>query len=204
MGARTEGGTEGKEGETEDLGSNSTNDSSMAWRGVVAPNSSDNRGGASLATVAVVEEVLGGRAEGVVVDLPGGGAVVQSLSTPPAPGGYVFPPSYPSHLPRPQGSAPAFHPDDPRERCHSCNQIGHRHLECPAHVVNRTDGRGFGRAKVVITSEFRSYENESVALQKRLEQLEQLQLPTYDHLQRPPAVLDVARPTSAPGMPVPT
>ena len=85
MGARTEGGTEGKEEETEDLGSNSTNDSSMAWRGVVAPNSSDNRGGASLATVAVVEEVLGGRAEGVVVDLPGGGAVVQSLSTPPRP-----------------------------------------------------------------------------------------------------------------------
>ena len=131
MGARTEGGTEGKEGETEDLGSNSTNDSSMAWRGVVAPNSSDNRGGASLATVAVVEEVLGGRAEGVVVDLPGGGAVVQSLSTPPAPGGYVFPPSYPSHLPRPQGSAPAVHPDDPRERCPCCNQIGHRHQECP-------------------------------------------------------------------------
>ena len=64
--------------------SNSSNDSGMAWPGVVAPNSSGNRGGAGLATVAVVEKSLDGRVEGAVVDRPGGGAVVQSLSTPPA------------------------------------------------------------------------------------------------------------------------
>ena len=105
-----EGGTEGKEGGTEDLGSssssssscsrssrssssssssssnrsNSSNDSSMAWPGVVAPNSSGNRGGVGLVTVAVVEEISDDRAEGAVVDVPGGGAVAQSLSTPPA------------------------------------------------------------------------------------------------------------------------
>ena len=48
------------------------------------------------------------------------------------------------------------------------------------HVVNRTNGRGFCRANVAITSEVQSYENESAALLEGLEHLEQIHLPTYD------------------------
>ena len=52
---------------------------------MVAANSSENRGGAGPAMVAVVEEISDGEAEGAVMGLPGRGAVVQSLSTPPRP-----------------------------------------------------------------------------------------------------------------------
>ena len=78
----------------------SSSSSSMGWPGLVEVNSSGNRGGAGRDMVAVVEVISDGKAEGAVVDLSGWG-VVQSFITPPAPGGYVYPPSYPSHLPRP-------------------------------------------------------------------------------------------------------
>ena len=42
------------------------------------------------------------------------------------------------------------------------------------------NGRGFGHANVAVMSDFQSYENESSALLERIEQPEQLQLPTFD------------------------
>lgn len=84
-------------------------------------------------------------------------------------------------------------------RCYSCNQVGHRYQERPAHVVNRSYDRGFGCANVAVASEFPGHENEHAALIERLELLELLQTSTLgpannepeqytDYYQQPPSL----------------
>ena len=150
---------------------NSGSNSRMVRPGVVAHSSSGNRGDTGLATMTVVEESLDGKAEG---------AVVQSLSTSPRPEAtYTHRLTrHPFHGPKAarQQFTPTILARDATAAIKLVIVIGN----VRAHVFNRTNCRGVGRVSVAITSEFQSHENESATLLERIEQLGQLQPPTYD------------------------